>query len=182
MLINTKKWKTVAVGFAFAALHSAGHTTDSISFEFGSGTKTKMARLGAQWKWNSQWWNSNGSHISGYWDLSVARWRGERFQNIPNRSQNISAIGITPIFRFQNNSQKGFYAEIGIGAHLLSELYDNNEHQLSTKLQFGDHVGIGYVFENELELGLKLQHFSNASMKKPNDGVNFAIIKLSYPI
>lgn len=152
---------------------------DSLSLEIGSGNKTQTATLGAQWNWNKRWWDSNASHIGGYWNLNIAYWHGDRFQDTPNRSQNIGGVGLTPVFRFQNNTLKGPYVEVGIGVHILSDHYDNNGRQLSTKFQFGDHLGIGYVFENKWELGVKLQHFSNASIKQPNDGVNFAIIKLA---
>lgn len=154
---------------------------DSASLEFGTGDKTKMVRLGVQWKWDKQWWRSNGMHIGGYWDLTFSQWHGNQFRNVPGNTQNLSTIGITPVFRLQSDTLKGFYAEAGIGAHLLSELYDNNDQQLSTKFQFGDHIGVGYIFQNNADISLKIQHFSNGSIKKPNDGVNFAIVRVSYP-
>lgn len=173
--------KTVMVGWLLASLASGSFAADSASIEFGAGDKTKMLRVGAQWKWNKTWWHSNGTHIGGYWDATLAQWRGNRFRNIPGNTQNITAVGITPVFRFQSDSMKGFYAEAGIGAHLLSELYDNNDKQLSTRFQFGDHIGVGYVFSNDADISLKVQHFSNGSIKKPNDGVNFAVIRVSVP-
>lgn len=172
---------TLAMGCLLSALSTTGMAADSFSAEFGTGDKTKMVRLGAQWNWATRWWQSNGTHIGGYWDLTVAQWRGNRFRNIPGNTQNITAVGITPVFRYRNDNLKGFYAEAGIGAHLLSELYDNNDQQLSTRFQFGDHIGIGYVFANNVDLSLKVQHFSNGSIKKPNDGVNFAVVRLSMP-
>lgn len=171
----------LAIGCMLTVLSPASIAADSVSVEFGAGDKTKMVRLGAQWKWDRMWWRSNGTHIGGYWDLNIAQWRGNQFRNVPGNTQNITAIGITPVFRFQNDSLKGFYAEAGIGAHLLSERYDNNDKQLSTHYQFGDHLGIGYVFSNNTDVSLKIQHFSNASIKKPNDGVNFAIVRVSVP-
>jgi hypothetical protein len=173
--------KTALILCLSASMHPCVYAVDSVSFEFGSGNKTTMARFSAQWNWNKQWWKSNGTHIGGYWDLTLSQWHGRRFENTSGRTQNLTAIGITPVFRFQNDTLKGLYAEAGIGAHLLSRLYDNNDRQLSTSFQFGDHLGLGYVFDNNLDLGLKIQHFSNGSIKQPNDGVNFAIIRVSYP-
>lgn len=173
--------KAIIIGFLFASVTSAGIAADSASIEFGTGDKTKMVRVGAQWKWDSTWWRSNGTHIGGYWDATLAQWRGDRFRNIPGNRQNITAVGITPVFRFQNDSMKGFYAEAGIGAYLLSELYDNNDQRLSTAFEFGDHLGIGYVFANNADISLKYEHFSNGSIKQPNDGVDFALVRLSFP-
>ena len=170
----------IALACTLVSISQASFAADSASVEFGSGENTKMVRVGAQWKWEKAWWPSNGRHIGGYWDATLAQWRGNRYQNMPGSTQSITAIGLTPVFRFQNDSLLGFYAEAGIGVHLLSELYDNNDRQLSTKFQFGDHIAVGYVFKNSADVRLKVQHFSNGSIKKPNDGVNFAVIRLSF--
>jgi hypothetical protein len=173
-------WRSIGIIPILLGLHCGSYAANSASFEFGTGNKTQMARLGLQWKWGNQWWKSNGTHIGGYWDLSLAQWRGTRFQNTDN-IQNITSIGITPVFRFQSDTLKGFYGEAGIGAHYLSGLYNNNGRQLSTNFEFGDHIGVGYVFQNNADLGLKIQHFSNGGIKHPNNGVNFAVIRLGYP-
>lgn len=174
--------KSTALACVFAVAPLTSHAADSASLEIASGDKTKMARLSLQWNWETQWWRSNGTHIGGYWQLSLSQWRESHFQGIAGSTQNISAVGITPVFRLQNDNLRGFYAEAGIGAHVLSDLYDNDGKQLSTRFQFGDHVGVGYVFQNRLDIGVSVQHFSNGGFKKPNDGVNFAIIRLSYPL
>lgn len=159
---------------------SPASAADSFSLEVGHGDHTRMVRAGFQRQWDKQWWNSNGTHIGGYWDMSLAHWRGSRYRDTSGRSQDIAVLGITPVFRLQSNTLKGFYAEAGIGAYLLSELYDNDGKRFSTAFQFGDHVGIGYVFGNNLDVGLRIQHFSNAGIKKPNPGVDFATLRISY--
>ena len=161
-------------GFSLVNAQDAG------SVEFATGNKTKMLRVGAQWNWNNQWWQSHGNHIGGYWDLSLAQWRGQRYQNNPDATQNITVIGITPVFRWQNDNKMGFYGEAGVGANLFSQLYDNNGRRLSTAFEFGDHVGVGYIFQNKLDMGIRLQHYSNGGIKQPNSGVNFAVMRVSY--
>lgn len=163
----------------FAGLQIPVYAIDSASLEFAQGNKTQAIRVGAQWDWSSRWWQSNGTHIGGYWDLSLAQWRATRFRNT-DATQNITDLGLTPVFRFQRDDKKGLYGEFGIGAHYLSGIYDNNDKQLSTHFQFGDHIGIGYVFSNALDLGLRLQHFSNGGYKQPNDGVNFVVLRARY--
>jgi hypothetical protein len=179
--MNKKRISSMLLA-ALASLGAAqaAHAVDSASLEFGSGNKTKMARVGLQWKWDSKWWQSNGTHIGGYWDLTLSQWRGNRYRNIPGNKQDFVDVGFTPVFRFQNDSLKGWYVEAGIGAHYLSDIYDNNDRQFSTHFQFGDHIGVGYVFRNNLDIGLKIQHFSNGSIKQPNDGANFAVLSATY--
>lgn len=167
----------MAAPFAFAA---DGRLVDSVSAEFATGTRTQMVRVGIQSDWSARWFQSNGTHLSGYWDASFGAWRANRYKNVEGAIQHLTDIGFTPVFRFERDDKKGFYAEGGIGVHRLSRLYDNDDYRLSTLFQFGDHVGIGYVFDNKWEIGAKIQHFSNGGYKKPNTGVNFLNVKASY--
>lgn len=162
-------------------LLASGLTVDNASLEFGTGAKVQLLRAGVQSNWESQWFSTNGRHLGAFWDLSLAQWRGNAYRNVHGQHQNITVIGLTPTFRYQADERKGWYAEIGIGYHLLSELYNNDDNRLSTAFEFGDHLGAGYVFANGWEAGVKLQHFSNGGIKHPNSGVNFAVIKLSKP-
>ena len=180
MSIKNKQWKIIASSLLFLALQPAAHAVDSMSVEFGTGNKTKSLAVGAQWDWNKQWWQSNGTHLGGYWDLSLAQWRGTRYQNMLDTNQNITDIGITPMFRFQADSKTGPYVEAGIGAHVLSHAYNNNGRRLSTAFEFGDRLGVGYVFANKLDIGLSFEHFSNGGIKQPNNGVNFGLVKVKY--
>lgn len=157
--------------------YAADGLIDAASVEVGGGAKVQMVRFGVQSDWSKQWFQSNGTHLSGYWDLSLAQWRGNAYRNVPDQHQDITNIGFTPVFRFQNDSKKGWYAEGGIGLNLLSKRYDNDDNILSTHFQFGDHVGAGYVFDNKWDVGMRIQHFSNGGYKKPNSGVNFLVLK-----
>ena len=179
-MTSKAKSTLTTIFFLLMCFPLACFAVDSVSFEVGSGNDTQVVRISTQWQWKRQWWESNGTHLGGYWDLSLAQWRGNRFQDNPDRTQNITDIGITPVFRFQRDTLKGLYAEAAIGVHYLSEHYDNAGRQMSTNFQFGDHIGFGYVFQNGLDLGLRVQHFSNGGIREPNDGVNFAFIRLSY--
>lgn len=166
---------------AMAFIAAPSYAIDSASIEVGSGNKTQLIRIGAQWKWEKQWDVLENAQLSGYWDLNLAGWRGKRHEDRPDEHQTLVAIGFTPVFRFAQKDSFGTYFEFGTGPHLLSERYDNNRRQLSTSFQFGSHLGIGYVFTNGLDISARYQHFSNASIKKPNDGVNFTVIRVAYP-
>jgi len=169
----------VAAQAAFAA---DGKLVDTAYAEFGTASKIRMVRLGAtqDWKPSWSWFESNGTHLTGYWDASIGGWEGSQYKNVPGAKMHIVDIGFTPVFRFEKTNKLGLYAEIGIGAHLLSHHYDNNDDGLSTAFQFGDHIGIGYVFNKNWEVAVKMQHFSNGSIKKPNSGVDYGVVKLAY--
>lgn len=176
---TTGRW-TALIGVAMLGFVLPASAIDSMSFEAGAGSRVEMVRVGAQWDWQSRWFQSNGSHVGGYWDLSVAQWRGTRYQGIPGQHQNITSVGLTPTLRWQRDDKQGWYAEVGIGANLLSKLYDNNGNRLSTRFQFGDHIALGYVFNKNLDIALKVHHYSNAQIKQPNDGADFVGLRVKH--
>ena len=53
---------------------------------------------------------------------------------------------------------------------------------MSTAFQFGNHIGVGYRFgaKGSYDLGYRFQHLSNASIKRPNAGINFNQVRLQY--
>ncbi len=160
---------------------AADSLIDHASLELGSGPDVRIVRLAAQSDWKAHWLVGGGRAMSGYWDASIAQWRGTAYRDVAGAHQNITSIGLTPVFRYGSEGKTGWYAEAGIGAHVLSRVYNNAGRRLSTAFQFGDHVGAGYVFDNRWDLGIKLQHFSNGGIKEPNSGVNFVMVKLARP-
>ena len=169
----------LATGLAFFMAQSAW-AVDSVSLEIGDGDYTQLVRVGLQSQWQKRWWQSNGTHVGGYWDLTFSQWRWSASPGATQSYQHLTEVGITPVWRFQSDTQKGFYSEIGIGAHWLSEYYDNNGDRFSTRFQFGDHIGVGYVLQNGMDISLKIQHFSNAGIDQPNPGVLFGVLKVGY--
>ncbi|MGI4848129.1 MAG: acyloxyacyl hydrolase [Janthinobacterium lividum] len=174
------KASSLAMLLSLSALTISAHAVDSMSLEVDGGAKVQAARVAAQWKWNKQWLNANDMSFTGYWDLSLGQWRGNAYQEVPGAHQNLTDIGFTPMFRYMNNSRKGFFAEAGTGPHLLSHAYDNNGRRLSTAFQFRTLLGVGYVFDNKMDISLNVSHFSNGGIKQPNNGQNFAGVKLGY--
>lgn len=154
---------------------------DQVSVEIGGGPSVQKIRFGARHTMDKRFFDSNGTHVGTYWDFSIAQWRGNAYRDVKGQHQNITVIGATPVFRFQRNDKKGYFAELGIGYHLFSELYNNDDNRLSTAFQFGDHIGAGYAFQNGAEVTFKIQHYSNASIKRPNSGANFLMFKVATP-
>lgn len=183
MFINKITPKPALAILALLAAHpgfAADTLVDSAAIEFGTGSKVKMIRISAQSNWERSWFSSNGTHLSGYWDANLAQWRGTRHRDVPGQDQDITVVGLTPVFRFERTDKRGWYAEGGIGVSLWTELYNNDGNQLSTAFQFADHIGAGYVFDNKWDIGAKIQHFSNGGIKKPNSGVNLLVVKATY--
>lgn len=171
----------ISAVLALLASTSAFAGIDSAALEVGAGARVQMVRASVQKSWSRPMWQSNGTHIAGHWDYSIAHWRGTAYRNVRGDHQNLTDIGVTPTFRFQRDSAQGWYLEGAIGVHLLSELYNNDGNRLSTAFQFGDHVGVGYVFPSGWDAAVKVQHFSNGSIKRPNSGANFLVLRVARP-
>lgn len=184
---NVKKFAGIAVALAAASFAQAaqaqnqplGGWVDSASVEFGTNPEQRMLRLAVQNDWDQRWFARNGYHLSGYWETNLALWRLNAYQNVPGRKKNIAVVGFTPVFRYQSDSKLGLYGEIGVGVNLFSTLYKNEDKELATAFQFGDHIGVGYTTA-KWDFGLKFQHYSNASIKSPNAGANWIIAKAAY--
>ena len=140
-----------------------------------------MLRLGLQRDIERTWFRSERYHLGAYWDLTLAGWRGNAYQEHDGVRQDLWDIGLTPTFRYQRHDKRGWYAEAAIGLHYLSDKWDNGGKELSTHFQFGDHIGAGYVFRNGVDVAVKIQHHSNGGFRRPNDGANFVVFKTGIP-
>jgi len=153
---------------------------DSVSLEVGSGNATTVAQLALQQSWDtgSTWLAEH--HLHTYWEVSAAAIEERKYRNIEGRKQNLVDFGFTPVLRWHGFDNHGLFGEIGIGVNYFTENYDNNGRRFGGDFQFGDHVGVGCLFSKQLEVTLKLQHFSNADIKQPNPGFNAGMIKLAW--
>jgi len=91
---------------------------------------------------------------------------------------------VTPVFRWCQSRQATVspYLEAGIGAHLLSRTSLNGERKFGTAFQFGSHLGVGIRFgpRHAYDLTYRFRHLSNASIRSPNNGINFSEIRFGY--
>lgn len=161
-----------------AAAPAKAAAVDGVAVEAGSGDSTEMGRVAVQWDWGKRWFQGADWHLGGYWDLGAGYWRRDA---LPSQNEDIVEIGLTPVFRIQRNGLTGPYAEAGIGFHLLSRTQIGDK-RLSTKFQFGDHIGVGYRFgaKGAWDVSYRFQHLSNAGIKRPNNGINFHQVRLQY--
>jgi len=151
---------------------------DGVAVEIGNGDSTDMARIAIQYDWKQRWFQGANWHLGGYWDLGLGQWHRSA---AANQNADITEIGVTPVFRVQQNSLRGPYGELAIGAHFLSNTSIGDKH-FSTSFQFGDHLGVGYRFgaKGAYDLSYRYQHLSNGGIKRPNSGMNFSQIRLQY--
>lgn len=128
--------------------------------------------------WQSPvWWSRVSQNGWGRFDLtgevSATYWDAKH-----GKPDSLWQIAFTPTLRWWP-TQRPFYLEAGFGPTLLSRT-TFADYRLGTALQFGSHVGVGYIFNQRHQVSLRASHFSNASIKQPNDGLN--ILQLDYAV
>lgn len=146
---------------------------DSVSAEVGRGDyNTNLARVGLQWQGHRKVFEDSSWQIAHYIDLAFGGWNGEH--------GTVYDVAFTPVFRFQHASRSP-YVEAAIGFHVISDLEFKGNVDTSTRFQFGDHVGVGFV-HGRYDWSLRLQHLSNAGIDHPNPGINFLQLRVQYSL
>ena len=122
-----------------------------------------------------------GYHLSGYWD---ANWRSGAATrlNVPGEHQEPHGGRHDAVFRYEPTTSRASMATPASAQPLFSSCTATTTSALSTAFEFADHLGVGYVFANQWELGAKLQHYSNGGIKHPNSGVNWFVAEGSVPL
>ncbi|MBI2508728.1 MAG: acyloxyacyl hydrolase, partial [Betaproteobacteria bacterium] len=113
-----RKLSSLIAAAIFALAGAPALAIDSVAVEGGSGDSTDMGRVAIQWDWNQHWFQGKDWHLGGYWDLGIGHWR--RSSTLPGQNEDITEIGLTPVFRLQQNSLTGPYFEAAIGFHVMS--------------------------------------------------------------
>ncbi len=157
------------VGLAAAVALSLGSVTAvqaaGLSVSVGqTGDSTMVYRLGAQFDFNSRWFESSVGHLTGYWDAGYTYWQGD--DTATNHS-----ISFAPVFVYEfagQNVKPYLEAGIGVAAFSSTRLESND---LGSSFQFEDRIGAGLRFAGGREVGIRAIHYSNAGIKQPNDGV-----------
>lgn len=167
MTLSTQAWASLGIAF------SSGQGIESIvPYRFAL-----FWDLGPLWPKKASW----GSNL--IWENSFALWNGrDRLDLAPDRATNLNAATTGPMFRWQPRQALWRrsvlpYAEIGVGLSWLSET-EIEGRILSLHFQFEDKFGLGTRFgsQQQYDIALRAYHYSNASIKRPNSGVNLAMV------
>ena len=109
----------------------------------------------------------------------MGRWAVEHPDG-SNHASWVTQLGVTPVLRWSlGGDASHWFVEGGIGANVLLPIYRARNKAFSTTFNFGDHLGIGASFGegDRQELVLRVQHFSNGGIKRPNPGENFVQLR-----
>jgi lipid A 3-O-deacylase len=165
-----------AIALSFAAMPA--FAVDSFFVQGGTGKHVQSVNIGATWDWQWRHDYSVGT-LTGYTEVELGRWQ------TTGRPSNdgFTEVGVTPVFRlYPGGIGNGWFIEAAVGASLISPVYHNDNKLFSTTFQFGDHLGAGVRFgaQQQHEVALRFEHFSNGAIKHPNPGENFVQLRYAH--
>ncbi|MGI4855359.1 MAG: acyloxyacyl hydrolase [Janthinobacterium lividum] len=174
---------TIAVTFPFAA-HADDDTGNTFGVQVAYGhadhhsDKVDKYDLGAVWDPHLTWWPIGGWHFGLVGEAHAVYWHTNG-----NVNSSLEEFGATPVFRFEKSSGAiRPYAEAGVGVRMLTHARISESYTLSSGFQFADMVGVGVKFggHQQYQIGYRFQHLSNASIKRPNPGIDFHQVYVQY--
>ncbi|WP_157667660.1 acyloxyacyl hydrolase [Comamonas serinivorans] len=186
-LLPTPPHSSTRLVQALAALAVAGaslmptmaHALD-LSFVYAKGNRHSIEKYGviAGWQHPNLLWQGQAWQVQLRHEVELATWRTD---TVPD----LYEFGYSPVFRLQRNTgnvPSGFYVEGAIGVRLLSHTRIHTDTTMSTAFQFSDMIGTGYQWgdNGRHTVGLRYVHLSNASIKKPNPGINYTTLFYRY--
>ena len=150
------------------------NSTPSLYLQYGSAEhQTDTWTLGATLPWNNWSYSLGSGLVTGYWDVWGSRWSGD----YQGSSRSTWVVGAKPTLRWRPaQGLSPWFVDAGIGvSYATNRRYLTDHTDFSTRFNFASHIGVGYLFGEQLknEISLRLEHHSNAGIKQPNPGENF---------
>lgn len=138
----------------------------------GGGT----ARIALGFDWDKSWYQSSTGKVTGYWDLGYTYWQAG------DQAGGRHAVSFAPVFvyEFGEGNVKPF-VEAGIGVAVFSGTTAGDQ-KFGSAFNFEDRIGAGIKIGDTQKVGLRIIHYSNASIKEPNDGIESYSLFYSHSI
>lgn len=152
---------------AMAEPASSGY---GLSFGYGEADPDiDIYRVGLKKDFWAKWLKNNTGYLSGYFELSYNHWE--------HNDRDINGVAFSPVFAYYFGDESNLirpYVEGGIGVTYIDE-YKIADRNLSTNFQFEDRIGIGARI-GFFDISARYMHYSNASIKGPNHGIDIWIL------
>jgi len=152
--------------YGTAMAESSGY---GLSFGYGEAhPDIDIYRVGLKKDFPWQWFETEIGYLSGYFELSYNHWEHD--------TEDIDGVAVSPVFVYYFGDKENLirpYIEGGIGIAYLDK-YNIAGRNLSTNFLFEDRIGVGTTI-GFFDLSFRYMHYSNASLKSPNYGIDIFI-------
>ncbi len=123
-----------------------------------------------------------GVRWSGATDWSLVRgWLPALKSQI--RRREFTQLLVVPVLRWElSQVPSPWYVEAGLGLSLLDRRYQLRQTPQSSRWNFEEVLAVGYRVGPGHEVSLRLSHFSNASLRRPNPGGERLMVRWTVPL
>lgn len=169
-------WKAAVVSSIALTLALNPLKADSAGLGIGTTNDGAAAKLIFRWmpEHNAAQWGPIA--VKPYMHVAYGRWQSSK-DSTQTGANNV--LEVVPIFRLGWSEQSWLsYLETSVGVSVLSQSHFNDL-QFGSNFQFTDSMSVG-GYGGEWDWSLQYQHYSNNSIKLPNDGINFYVFNLTH--
>lgn len=177
-------FKFVLANLLLSSVSFSTHANLGVAISSGQGVhEITPYRFALSWDFGPVWRSHASWALHTVVESSYAIWNSPAREYLgPDRPLALTAMTLGPVIRWQKQNPYAHikatpYLEMGVGFSWLSETQIQGR-MLSLHFQFEDKGGLGVRFGNkqQYDLAIRAYHYSNASIKRPNSGVNLAML------
>lgn len=175
---ETWGWRTAMITSMFLTLASNPFHADEYTITLmHSDADIAGFKVGFRWFPEGGMAFLEGTNFSHHYHVAYNYWQS---LDISGQEGVNNVLELSPIFRYNFNEAGLFsFIETSVGISLFSRT-EMNEKEFSTHFQFANMLAVGGYISEKASWNLQLQHYSNNSIKLPNNGVNFYNLGISY--
>lgn len=173
--MKIKKLVVLITGILLIAVSAPATETSGWGLSFGYGEADPdidIYRVGIKKDFWAEWLETRVGYVSGYFELSFNHWEHD--------DTDINGVGFSPVFVYYFGDKNNLirpYIEGGIGVSWINQT-TIADRDMSTQFQFEDRIGAG-VRWGFIDLNFRYMHYSNASIKQPNHGIDILMFTTS---
>lgn len=167
--------KRVIVFFMGVALVSNAANAWEVEVSGGAtGQSQTTGRIGLNKAWDAKYFDSSVGYLSGYWSMGYTFWEKGDY------GKRGHTLSLSPVLTYNFYTNSGFepFIEAGIGVAAFSKTKVGDKN-LGSAFSFEDRIGFGARFGDHT-VGIRAIHYSNAGIKRPNDGIESYSLYYSY--
>lgn len=133
-------------------------------------------RAGLALPWQKTWLVSDHGQLGGYWEGAYTYWASG------SGSSSAHSLSLAPVVTYTfTRPRLQPFIEGSIGVTGFNKTRVSGQ-KLGAAFSFEDRIGLGITLPNRGKLGVQAFHYSNARIKKPNEGVESYSLFYHHPL
>ncbi len=174
---ETWGWRTAMITSLILTLGTNPLGADEYNVTPMSSKDVAGIKLGFRWHPDEVLGRLFGSDLTHYYLFAYNYWQSTI---VEGQEGVVNGVEFIPVFRMNWSYNRILsFAETSVGASVLSR-NELNGRQFSTNFQFANSLAVGGYFTPQATWTLQLQHYSNNSIKLPNNGINFYNLNFAF--